>query len=575
MDLYNDRNKNELKSLTRFLSREREAGYIFTYIEGGKVFDHDRQERLKADIPGLEVLFLNADSDQTIIGQIENHLQTHKANSLIIANLDELLSNKENSKKILTELNFAREGFYRFQIPIVFWISESTFSVLSNGAPDLYSQRRLSTLIFEPEDTKYVNEQVLPLVVNEANYIYKNSTTSDRLLLLEEQYKEALVLEFPKKRLINSFVLPYLEELAKNFQKDKALELLALYEDEFNTENPQILKRVAQSFEVLHLPNKAILYHTKYLELDQSSEIKANGYISRGLMYYFVGKINQALEDYKFSQDIFTQLIQSEAENNIYLRGLSICYEKIGDMLRLKGNNQEALKQYNLYLKTATKLNKKEPKNWLYKNSLAISHERVGSIYESEGQLNLALDHFKKYLTLKSELLEEFPQDIDFKNGVSISHERLGGTYILKGDTKKALIHFEKSLKLSSELVETVPGRIDLLNNLAISYSKLGNIYKIKNELNKAFDYFMQAVDIENQLVKIAPDNVHIKNSLAVSHFKLGEVYIEQNEPLNAKLHFEKCKKIMENLVETAPDYKKFEDDLDEVTQTLSKLNTV
>lgn len=465
-------NKNELKSLIRFLSRKEESGYIFVYLEKG-FFDSNFQSTLKDQVNGLGILFLRADTDQTVLVQMENFIAKHKPTALVIANLYELIQNKEKGKKILTEINFAREGFNRIKIPLVFWISEETFPLLVNGAPDLYSQRRLSTIIFELVEN-YIEVNPDDISLKETHIEYgRKPQTSDRLTLLKEQYEKVLESDIPKKALINQFVLPYLEELSNNQQKEKALEIFEQYKSNFDYNFPETTLSLARTFKNLHNLEMAIDFYSQYLECEKDLKAKARQLILRGDLYQKLGKKETAFHDFLLSKDIFSQLVNSKNNDINSRNGLGISYERLGNIYQIKGDLDKAEEYYLKSMNISSDFYQINPQSVYFKNGLGIDHQNLGDVYLTKGNLDEAEQHFKAYLNIKTELSEIDPQNVNFKNGLAVSHFKMAMIYSELNEKKKAKTHFKASQLIFEELVDEYPKHQEFQDNLTELYKTI------------------------------------------------------------------------------------------------------
>ena len=145
----NKENIKNIQFIIHFFSREEENGYVFAYAKKTAlipIVNNEIIEHFKTNEEFIALLFLDANDDSNIVEAIREKLNKKNYKAIIIANLAHYF--EVGGKQKIMEVNFAREQFYTFGKPILFWIDEETVPILSNYAIDLYSQRKLSCFEF-------------------------------------------------------------------------------------------------------------------------------------------------------------------------------------------------------------------------------------------------------------------------------------------------------------------------------------------------------------------------------------------------------------------------------------------
>ena len=148
-----------LNKLVRFFSRTDEYGYVFASSSHQGAIGWINNQLIEAvtdEDKKIITCFLQTDSDISIVEQLRQQIaREEKVDGLIINNLDQCVFGPASVERqgkpsyFLEELNFSREEIHRLGLPMLFWASEATLSLLNNRANDLFSQRRMMTVFFE------------------------------------------------------------------------------------------------------------------------------------------------------------------------------------------------------------------------------------------------------------------------------------------------------------------------------------------------------------------------------------------------------------------------------------------
>ena len=365
--LTNKENIKNLQIIINFFSREDEDGYVFAYTTKSNLISFINKEIVKHfeyNKEDIAVLFLKTDNTISITKAIEVKLKNKEYKALIIANLYEYISDENVGEKNLTEINFSRELFYKFKIPILFWLTEETFPLISNKAPDLYSQSRLLSFAFEYEDFA---TQANPKNLDKTTFANQRS-----LELLESQFLKARLNNIDNKRIANDYLLPYLEELSKSFDKKKVLKLYKTNKKYIDESQYKNLKSLALIFTNIQEYKIAISFSSKNI-----AYIKEHNYSTfelalalglRALNLTKIGKLKNALEDYNRQLDIFEELYEANKNNVSFKNGLAISYEKLGQTHSSLGNLELALKYFEKRSKLGKELYEANKNNVSFKN---------------------------------------------------------------------------------------------------------------------------------------------------------------------------------------------------------------
>jgi len=198
------------------------------------------------------------------------------------------------------------------------------------------------------------------------------------------------------------------------------------------------------------------------IEKVRDKQEKSNILSELGLIHYYLGEFNEALE---YHQNALK--LNEDLKNKI---GIANSLEKIGLVYRIKGEYDKALE----YHQSALKLNEELK----IKRGIASSLEKIGLVYKNKGELDKALEYHQSALKLNEEL--------KFKIGIANSLGNIGVIYAIKGKSDKALEFFEKALKSFEEL--------GIKEGIGVQLESIGIIYEFKGQLAKALEYLKNAL---------------------------------------------------------------------------------
>lgn len=191
----------------------------------------------------------------------------------------------------------------------------------------------------------------------------------------------------------------------------------------------------------------------------------AKAYKYVGMVYYYRSQWVEALEQWKFSYEIFEQIGDKV--------GMANMLNNMGAIFFNEGDNAKALENYLLSLKLA-----EESKDTL---RVATAMINVGAVYMAKPDTyDLALEYYKKAF-----VLTEILGDKESYGSVCVN---IGDIYLNQGKDTLALEYFEKSL-------EAVEG-LEAMPYVMIS---IGKVYQIRKDYEKAIAYYIHAYEIADK----------------------------------------------------------------------------
>jgi len=186
-------------------------------------------------------------------------------------------------------------------------------------------------------------------------------------------------------------------------------------------------------------------------------------------------------------------------------RNLSICHERIGDIL-LPTDRQEALAAYRRSLGIRQALAGRDPENFRWQQMLAIIHERIGDALSADDRPE-ALAAYTRSLGLNESLAGRDPANADLQSSLSASHERIGDVLRAQGDGAGALAAYSRSLALNEALAGRDPANTDWQRNFAVSHERIGDVLSAQGARPAALAAYARSLAIREALVARDPAN--------------------------------------------------------------------
>jgi tetratricopeptide (TPR) repeat protein len=512
--------------LMRFLALPAEYGYTFASAKDERLIPSINRELIaKGEKQGrhFRLLFLENNPDAYLLGQMERG--STDADALIIPNFGSLINWLENADtpedhRIISQLNFAREGINNIGKPILFWASEKLIAVLSRQAQDLFSQRRLNTVYFEQPIP--MGEEGLPVRLLDFERDVDELSVEELLLRqasLGAQLEVAERLKWPEERIASELAIPLAVVTSQLRQHDEALDLLDRYYNH-----------------LMHPPVTTLL---------QCLLVELRGGRKNALEKYFrrVFGANRKPEE---DQNIYGQIAKESAKSAdpyLYVTAL----RGIGNALKDQGNLEAAEEAFHAYLANVEHLVASNPTVWQIQRHLGIAHDEIGKIQFLKGNIEDALRHSEISLEIHQRLAETTPSSKLFQHNYSIGLERIGKIYQSQGKLDEAMEAFQKVLRIRLRLTTANPASEELQYALAVAYDKVGFIHGIQGRTEEALESFQKALEIVQILVAAKPNSQQLQRSLSVYYERIGLIQFHHDFE-KALIEFQKALDLRQKL---------------------------
>ena len=146
-----------------------------------------------------------------------------------------------------------------------------------------------------------------------------------------------------------------------------------------------------------------------------------------------------------------------------------------GTLSRL-GNSEAAFRIQNAILLRVEKCAKNDPLNTDWQWGLSVSYERLGDLHKVLGERDAALERYRASLEINERLVKADPLNTEWQQGLSVSYNKLGDLHVARGEGDAALERYRASFEISERLVEADPLNTDWQRGLIVSYVKFAEV---------------------------------------------------------------------------------------------------
>jgi tetratricopeptide (TPR) repeat protein len=233
------------------------------------------------------------------------------------------------------------------------------------------------------------------------------------------------------------------------------------------------------------------------------------------------GKRDEALKAYRDSLAIRERLAAADRSNSVWQRGLSVSYEKVGDVLVAQGKRDEALKAYRDSLAIRERLAAADRSNSGWQRDLSVSYTNIGDVLLAQGKLEEALKAYRDGLVITEQLAAADRSNTEWQHDLSVSYIKVGDVLVDRGDLPEALKSYRDALAIRGRLALADPTNADRQRDLALSYERVGDVLKAQGDLAGALKSYREDLTIIQRLVSIDGSNAQWRGDL---EFVIGRI---------------------------------------------------
>ena len=164
----------------------------------------------------------------------------------------------------------------------------------------------------------------------------------------------------------------------------------------------------------------------------------------------------------------------------------------------------------------------RDPRERRLARGLSVSYDRLGDLAMSGGDPAAAQRYYEDGLRIAKRLADAAPENADYARDLSISYNKLGDLARSGGDPAAAWRYYEDGLRIAKRLADAVPENADYARDLSVSYNKLGDLARSGGDPAAARRYHEDGLTIAKRLADAAPDNADYARDLWVWYWRMA-----------------------------------------------------
>jgi tetratricopeptide (TPR) repeat protein len=254
-----------------------------------------------------------------------------------------------------------------------------------------------------------------------------------------------------------------------------------------------------------------------------------------------IGDPDAALAAAQRSRDIFQDLLLENPANTQWQLGLSIAYNRIGNVLRAQQKYAEALAAFDKDFVIIKKLADSAPGRLEFQHELALNYQSVGDVLVAQGKYNDAIEPFLKMLDIDLKLAKGEPDNIEWLYDLANGSERVAMMFAGFGKTTDALAAYRRVLAINQKLVDKEPGSARAQRALAITYDRIGAVLMLERRYGEALDSYLKGLAITKALAASDSGNAQGQLEVSISSTKVGEILARQGKFDDAIAHYDQA----------------------------------
>ena len=223
------------------------------------------------------------------------------------------------------------------------------------------------------------------------------------------------------------------------------------------------------------------------------------------------GELNTAIKNYQESLAIGQQLQALQPENNRRRRYVFISYYKIGKALHADGKYREALEQYAIGRNLVVNFITVEPDNADSQRMLGLSDDLSANAYFELGEIEIAAALSNRGLAAREKLFAADPTNILAYGDLTTSLDTAGDLRVKAGDIGGAIKLLNRSLEMREAALKQNPTMTLAKRYIAVSRNKIAAAFRANNDLSAALAQIDKALNINRELCLDDSTNIELR----------------------------------------------------------------
>lgn len=190
-----------------------------------------------------------------------------------------------------------------------------------------------------------------------------------------------------------------------------------------------------------------------------------------GIVYYYQGKYDRALECYIASLGFFEKYAQKHPRDTAAIKYVGDNLHNMGKVYNRQRQPDNALQSYQRALAIFQSINSL--------TGISSCYNNMAAVYDAKGDHEKTRYYLEEFLKISEQLGD--------KHRISTAYNNIGLVYKIEKKYSEALVYLSKGLKLREEMQD--------MKGLAYSYNDIGDLYMELGDVDKAIALFHRSLE--------------------------------------------------------------------------------
>ena len=266
-----------------------------------------------------------------------------------------------------------------------------------------------------------------------------------------------------------------------------------------------------------------------------------------------VGAVGDAISEYAASQEILTDLINTESDTTDARAQLAVSHNNLGLLYAGRSDTTRARQEYADAIRIQQAILKDRPDNSIVAGQLAESQANLGLLLDQLDDYEGAMRALRGAVEVLRPLANADLTNPKPNHDLAIALNNL--SFVLRNkDAAAAEKASREAIDILKRLANQPKAESDYHDDLALCYNNLAALQSRKGDWNEAIAAHQHAIELQEQIARKSPAVVRHRSEWAISLNNLGVAYCRASKPADADAAFGRARELFATLAKDYPD---------------------
>ncbi len=263
----------------------------------------------------------------------------------------------------------------------------------------------------------------------------------------------------------------------------------------------------------------------KYYERQNDVLSSALLWFRQGELYQEQGRLDDALQLYKKSLQLYEDLATQFPDNLDWQKNITIVLQLLGSIHRTQGQRGDALRYQREAVKHSRTLIKKMPHDSSMLHVFATALTRKAELLYDQGRYAQAYELLQESVKTLRNVSHQEPEDESAQASLLASLQRLAWVLKKQNKSAEALLVYAEVIEELRKNVEKNPKNMERLYVLSIALYDLAQEYSLQKDYKEAIELFQENLKIYEKLTAYEAENKKWRRAYAINLYELADIF--------------------------------------------------